>query len=240
MKQTVGMRRSMAAVAVGAAGIMVPLIAPTAAQAAQNFTCKSKDVNTCVVTIPLTSNMNERVGSTMPDTHDWFMSEAGGNGTVTAPYTMSGPGSPDTKWDGVAGATQGHAWSALLTTGASEPAGGDAVVTFEHVTPISSTPKHYKSLKVSAPSTARRHKTITITAVVKPVPAAGHLQLQHKHGSGWKTDKTLTFQSSHHRWITHLTWTAPKHTTVTFRLLAKAAPALKATASKAFNIATHA
>jgi hypothetical protein len=65
--------------------------------------------------------MDEQVGSTMPDLHPWSLNVAGGT-EATGGYTLSGPGSPDTSWNGVAGATEGTVWSALLTTGTVTPA----------------------------------------------------------------------------------------------------------------------
>src|SRR5579862_4863957 len=163
-----------------AAGL-VPLSAvgpATAAPSAVQFACVPATINTCVVTIPLTSNMNEQVGSTMPDKHPWFNSELNGNGKVSAPYTMSGPGAPETFWDGVSGGTQGVVWSALLQTGSNEPSGGDAVLTFQHVTALK--PRHYTSIAWSAPTSALRHQPVSVTAVVRPVPAKGHVLLQRQ------------------------------------------------------------
>ena len=225
--------------AVMSAGLL-PLsavVAASAAPTAVQFTCVSATINSCVVTIPLTSDMNEQVGSTMPDHHPWFNSELDGNGKVVAPYTMSGPGAPETFWDGVSGGTQGVVWSALLQTGPNEPAGGDAVLTFQHVTPLKA--KHYASISWSAPTTALRHQTVSITAVVKPVPPRGHVQLQRLSGKSWVKVTTLKFESKHHDWATHFTWTARKHTKVRFRIFAAAAPSLLlATAGPAFTIKT--
>ncbi len=225
--------------AVVGAGLL-PLSAAGAASAAPTavqFTCVSATINTCVVTIPLTSSMNEQVGSTMPDHHPWFNSELDGNGKVSAPYTMSGPGAPDTYWDGVSGGTQGVVWSALLQTGPNEPSGGDAVLTFQHVTPLKA--KHYASISWSAPSTAVRHQTVSVTAVVKPLPPKGHVQLQRQNGKSWVKVATMKFASKRHDWTAHFTWTARKHAKVRFRIFAAAAPPLLlATAGPAFTIRT--
>src|SRR5580700_11284945 len=52
------------------------------------FPCVVVNADTCTVTIPLTSNMNEQVGSTMPDTKPWFFNQGAGQG----PYAITGPG----------------------------------------------------------------------------------------------------------------------------------------------------
>jgi len=232
-----GITRWSTAALVAAAGIAMPLLGPTAAHADATFSCVASDLNTCVVTIPLTSNMNERITSTMPDTHPWTLSELDGNG-VRAPYGLTGPGNPDTTWDGVGGAVQGHVFSAILTTDAGEPAGGAAVLTFTHVTPISKpTAKHY-TISVTAPKHAKKGSHITITAVVKPKPAKGHLLLERKHGSTWVKVKTLTYSTHHKDWAVSVKWEYAKHVSHTYRLLATAATGLKATASRHFTIAT--
>ena len=48
------------------------------------FPCVPVNVDTCTVTIPLTSNMNEQVGSTMPDNKPWSMSRGGRRRTLRA------------------------------------------------------------------------------------------------------------------------------------------------------------
>src|SRR5579863_5989509 len=73
-----------------------------------SFPCVVVNVDTCTVTIPLTSNMNEEVGSTMPDSQPWFENIDAGQG----PYGLTGPGNPETTWDGVPGALQGTVWTA--------------------------------------------------------------------------------------------------------------------------------
>lgn len=180
--------------------------------------------------------MNETVTSTMPDTQPWSLNEAGGDGTVNPPYTLT---SDDFGGDfeGPPGSTQGHVWTETLTTGDNEPAGGAAVLTFRHVT---STPaaKPYKSLTWTSPNTAVRHQSVTVTGNAKPRPAKGHMVLQRKSGSRWKTVETLTYKSKLHAWATTFTWTSARHVTVTYRLEAKAAPGLLTTPGGAFKIKT--
>lgn len=204
------------------------------AGADEAFTCVSSDPNTCTATIPLTSNMNETVTSTMPDSQPWYLNNAGGNGTVTAPYELTADDYGG-DFDGPPGSTQGHVWTETLTTGDNEPAGGDAVLTFRHVQ--DTTAVHYTSVSYSAPPTALRHHTVTIVGKAKPRPAKGHFVLQRK-GGGWKTIETLTYRAKIHAWQTTFTWTAPKHTTLTFRLQATKAPGLLATSTPAFTIRT--
>jgi hypothetical protein len=208
------------------------------AVAATSFLCVSSDANTCVVTIPLTSDMNETVTSTMPDTQPWSLNEIEGNGTVTAPYELTADDFGG-DFDGPPGSTEGHVWTEILTTGDNEPAGGDAVLTFNHV---QSTPtaKPYTSLSWSTPNTAVRGAPVTVTAVVKPLPAKGHVILQRKVGSSWKTFATMTYSAKRHKWSATFKWTAGPHGSVTFRLDATAAPGLLTTTGKAFKIRTEA
>lgn len=204
--------------------------------AAQSFTCVLSNANTCVVTIPLTSNMDETVTSTMPDTQPWTLSEAGGDGTVNPPYELTNDACGG-DFDGGCGSTEGHVWTAILTTGPNEPPGGAAVLTFVHVT--SDAPaKPYTVVSYSAPNTAVRHQPVTITGTAKPKPAKGHFVMQSKSGSSWKTVETLVYKSKLHAWSTTFTWTAAKHATITYRLEATAAPGLLATPTSTFKIRT--
>jgi hypothetical protein len=203
------------------------------------FACARVDADDCTVTIPLTSNMDERVGSTMPDAQPWYLSEAGGHG----PYGITGPGNPQTTWDGVGGATQGTVWSAVLTTGANEPSGSEAVLTFSHVTPATSTTvaaQPYASLSESYPLRVPDGATATVTATVRPVPPKGHLLLQRRSGSAWVTVGAFTYSTSAKRWTIRFAWHFPRHATETFRLLATATAGLTATDGGPFKIATAA
>jgi hypothetical protein len=212
---------------------LVPLAGMSAAHADTAVTCKPSNLNTCVVTIPLTSDMNEELSSTMPDNNPWFLNEADGN-SVHAPYSLIDPG-----WDGSDANTSGHVWDAQLTTGDNEPAGGTAVLTFRHVKSISKpTPTRYKFSHLSAPARAKRGATVTIAAAVTPKPAKGHLLLQRESGRKWIRAKTLAYDSRHKKWVTHLTLTGRAHTTTTYRLEATAAKGLKAAHSHTFRITT--
>ncbi|MFI5051982.1 MAG: hypothetical protein ACHQBP_03525 [Acidimicrobiales bacterium] len=203
------------------------------------FPCVVVNADTCKVTIPLTSNMDEQVGSTMPDTQPWFLNETAGNG---APYGVTGPGNPQTTWDGVSGALQGTVWTAILTTGSNEPAGGLAILTFAHVTPNTTSTtvagQSYTSISESYPLHASDGSAAIVTAVVRPVPAKGHLILQRKNGSSWVSIGAFTYSTATKKWTIHFTWHFPKHTSVTFRVLATAAPGLLATIGGNFKIAT--
>jgi hypothetical protein len=201
------------------------------------FPCVVVNADTCTVTIPLTSNMNEEVGSTMPDNKPWFENVDAGQG----PYGITGPGNPDTTWDGVPGALQGSVWTAILTTGAGEPAGSQAVLTFAHVTSSTTTTgpaRPYSSLYETFPYRVAVGALAKITAVVSPVPARGHLELVRKSGSHWVSVGTFTYSARSKRWTITFTWRFPKHATETFRLLATAAPGLSATYGGNFKVAT--
>jgi hypothetical protein len=221
---------SLSAVANGIAG--------TASSAADpSFSCVTVSVDTCTVTIPLTSNMNEQVSSTMPDSKPWSMSEANGQG----PYGITGPGNPQTTWNGVPGALQGTAWSAVLTTGPNEPAASEAVLTFAHVSSSTTTTgpgEPYTSISESYPLRVVSGSTASITASVRPVPARGHLVLLRKSGSSWVRVGALTYSSKVRKWSIKVRWRFPARASETFRLLATAAPGLTATYGGNFKIST--
>jgi hypothetical protein len=227
--------------AVAAACLSLPTVGLAAVASAggdPSFPCVSVDVNTCTVTIALTSNMNETVGSTMPDSQPWYFASTEGNG---APYAITGPGNPQTTWDGVGGAIQGTVWTAILTTGANEPSGGMAAISFVHVTSTTSTTvgsQSYSSLYESYPHHARIGSVATVTAVVQPVPNKGHLMLVRRSGASWVRVGTFTYSVASKRWSIKFKWRFPKHATETFRLLATAAPGLTATFGGNFKIST--
>ncbi len=203
------------------------------------FSCVRVNADTCTVSIPLSTNMDEQVGSTMPDAQPWYLSEAGGHG----PYGITGPGNPQTTWDGVGGATQGTVWTAILTTDANEPSGSEAVLTFAHVTPATSTTvaaQPYTSLYETYPLRVPRGATATVTATVHPTPPSGHLLLQRKSGATWVTVGAFTYSASAKKWTIRFAWHFAKHATETFRLMATAAPGLAATAGGPFKVSTAA
>jgi hypothetical protein len=226
---------------VAVASLCLPLfgaIAVAGASGDPSFACVSVDVDTCTVTIPLTSNMNEQVGSTMPDSQPWYFASTEGNG---APYGITGPGNPQTTWDGVGGAIQGTVWTAILTTGANEPAGGMAIISFVHVTSTTTTTvgsQSYNSLYESYPVHPHVGSVVTITAVVHPVPLKGHLVLVRRSGSTWVGVGSFTYSASAKRWSIKFKWRFPKHATETFRLLATASPGLTTTYGGNFKIST--
>ncbi len=206
-----------------------------------SFQCVVVNADTCTVTIPLTSNMNEQVGSTMPDTKPWFNSEDGGNG----PYGLTGPGNPQTTWNGVAGALQGTVWTAILTTNANEPAGSQAVLTFNHVNGSTTTTTTtttigvpYSSISDSYPLKVAKGTVATVSATVRPVPAKGHLVLLHRSGANWLRIGSFTYSNATKKWSIKFTWRYPAHAVETFRLEATAAPGLVNTVGGAFKIAT--
>ncbi|MGD0055994.1 MAG: hypothetical protein ABSC34_11240 [Acidimicrobiales bacterium] len=218
------------------------LFAGSADAAPVNFTCVVVNVDTCTVTIALTSNMDEQVGSTMPDTQPWFLTQVGGNG---APYGVTGDGNALTTWNGVAGASSGDVWTAYVTTGANEAAGAVAVLTFAHVTSTSTTttttesgPQPYSSLSWSYPETATVNGFATISSIVKPQPAKGDVILQRRVGATWVRAGVLTYSPSSKRWVIKLKWTYPLRSRETFRILASATPVLSATYSGSFRIST--
>jgi hypothetical protein len=201
------------------------------------FQCVSVNVDTCTVTIPLSSNMNEQVVSTMPDSKPWFNSEDAGVG----PYGLTGPGNPMTTWNGVGGATQGTVWTAILTTDSNEPAGSQAVLTFTHVTPSTTTTgpaQPYRSMFESYPLRVAVGSKATITAVVHPVPAKGHLVLLRKNGTSWVSMGSFIYSTRTKKWSIAFTWRFPLHATESFRLLATAAPGLSATDGVTFRVST--
>ena len=212
----------------------LPLVLSGTASADVSIPCVSTDINDCTVTIALTSNMNERFTSVMPDKHPWQFNFGQGNG---APYGVTGTGNAQTTWNGVPAALNGTVFSAILTTGANEPAGGMAVLGFGHVTPIKPA-RPYNSVVVAAPARAVQGSVIIIHAVVIPVPAKGHVILQRNSGRSWTNASVLAYAASTRLWTVSLKWLYPKHTTRAFRLLASAAPGLTATYSKVFRIST--
>ena len=66
--RTTRWRRRLAILAVSA---LLPLAWPSVSNADVAFACKAVDVNTCTVTIVLSSNMNEQVTMTMTDKNPW-------------------------------------------------------------------------------------------------------------------------------------------------------------------------
>jgi hypothetical protein len=224
--------RLLGAVVVLAAPL--PLVLSGTAGADVSIPCVRTDINDCTVTIALTSNMDERFTSVMPDKHPWQFNFGRGNG---APYGVTGTGNEQTTWNGVPAALNGTVFSAILTTGSNEPAGGVAVLGFGHVTPIKpATP--YNSVFVAAPARAVQGSVITIHAVVIPVPAKGHVILQRNAGKSWANASALTYVATTRLWTVSMKWLYPKNTTRAFRLLATAAPGLSATYSKVFRIST--
>jgi len=213
----------------------------TAAADPVNFTCVVVNVDTCTVTIPLTSNMDEQVGSTMPDTQPWFLTQGKGNG---APYGVTGDGNAMTTWNGIAGGYSGYVWTAYVTTGANEPSGALAVLTFAHVTSTSTTTttvsgvQPYSTLTWSYPEVAADNGFATISSTVAPQPAKGAVVLQRKNGATWVRAGVLTYNASTKRWSIKLRWEFPKRARETFRILAEAAPGLSATYSGSFRIST--
>src|ERR1700722_508055 len=201
------------------------------------FQCVPVNVDNCTVTIPLTSNMNEQVGSTMPDNKPWFNSMDAGQG----PYGLTGPGNPQTTWDGVGGALQGTVWTAILTTDANEPAGSQAVLTFTHVTSSTTTTgpaQPYRSMFESYPLRVAVGTRATITAVVHPTPAKGHLVLLRKNGTNWVSMGSFIYSTTTKKWSIAFTWRFPLHATESFRLLPTAAPGLSATYGGTFHVST--
>jgi hypothetical protein len=71
---------------------VLPLLAVAAPAAASlsTFPCVVQHAKACVVTIQLTSNMDEQVGSTMPDQHPWTLNIVSGT-EGTGGSTLSGP-----------------------------------------------------------------------------------------------------------------------------------------------------
>lgn len=201
------------------------------------FPCVVVNVDTCTVTIPLTSNMNEQVGSSMPDSKPWTMSEANGQG----PYGLTGPGNDQTTWDGVGGALQGTVWTAILTTGPSEPAGSQAVLTFTHVTGSTTTTlggEPYSSMSYSYPFRVAIGSLATVTATVRPVPARGHLLLLRKSGATWVRVGTFVYTTATKKWTVKFKWRFPAHASESFRVEATSAPGLTTTLGGIFRIAT--
>jgi hypothetical protein len=216
--------------------VAVGFAVPANAGGDPSFPCVVVNADTCTVTIQLTSDMNEQVGSTMPDTKPWFLNQTAGQG----PYGITGPGNPQTTWDGVPGALQGSVWTAILTTGSGEPAGSKAVLTFAHVTATSTTTgaaQPYASITEFYPLRATVGALVTITAVVRPVPASGHLVLLRKNGASWVRVGALTYSTKTKKWSIAFRWRFPAHTSETFRLLATAAPGLSTTYGGNFKIA---
>jgi hypothetical protein len=216
----------VATLTLGAAGV-------TSAASDPSFTCVSVNADTCTVTIPLTSNMDEQVGSTMPDSQPWFLENLAGQG----PYTITDNG---VDWDGT-DATQGTVWSELLTTDANEPAGSMAVLTFEHVNSTTTTApgtQPYSSISYNYPLRVADGASATVTGVVTPVPATGHLILQRRSGKAWVTVGALTYSPAKKKWSIHFVWHFARRATKSFRLVATAAPGLATTDGGAFKIST--
>jgi len=208
---------------------------------ATNVACVVINVDTCTVTISLSSNMDEPIGSTMPDTQPWSLNVAT---TGSAPYTLMGIGSPPSTWNGIAGATNGTVWAAVLTTGANEPSGALAILTFDHVTPASTTTTTlavivpYESVNWSYTGVAPDNGFATIMSSVLPRPARGDVILQRKSGTKWVRAGILNYNASVQRWIIKLKWGYPKRARETFRILAVATARLSATYGGDFQIAT--
>jgi len=222
---------------VALAATAIPLVSAGAATRAATFTCVVQNANTCVVTIDLTPNMNEQVGSTMPDQHPWFENIVAGSQN-TGGYSISGPGAPQTYWNGVSGATQGTVWSALLQTPSNEATSGAyATITFAHVQNVAP-PKPYSMISASYPLNAVTGSTVTVTAVVHPVPPPGHVILQRLQGTVWKNFVGATYSAATKKWTARFRWPYPKHTSKRFRVAATAAPGLLATAGGPFTIST--
>jgi hypothetical protein len=229
-------RHCIALLAMASAALVTSASDATAAGADTSFTCVSSDADTCVVTIPLTSGMNETVTSTMPDTQPWSLTQLEGSGTTPPPaYSIMGTDDFGTQWNGPPGATQGDVWTAILTT--DDVAGGNAVLTFEHVQ-ATTTAKPYTSLSWTTPNTAFPGQPVTVTAVVKPQPRKGHVILQRKLGSSWKTFAIMKFSAKQHHWAATFTWPSKPPKSEAFRLDATAAPGLLTTIGKPFSIRT--
>jgi len=216
------------AIATAIAVASSPISTAAAAGARVTFQCVSIDANNCNVTVPLTSNMDEGVTSTMPDSHPWQLNIAGGKG----PAHIS-----NTAWNGSHNYGNGTVWTATVTTSANEPSGSKLVLTFGHVTPIAGA-KPYSSIAVSAPATAATGKAVKIFAVVKPVPATGHLVLQRQVGASWANVTTFAYSAKTKRWSATFVWPYPKHSWRIYHVLATAARGLLTTAGGSFKIAT--
>ena len=111
------------------------------------------------------------------------------------------------------------------------------MLTFQHV-PTTTTAQPYTSLSWTTPNTAFRGQPVTVKATVKPQPAKGHLILQRKLGSAWKTFAIMKFNAKTHHWATTFTWPTKPPKSETFRLDATAAPGLLTTTGKPFAIRT--
>ena len=151
-----------------------------------------------------------------------------------AAASISGPGAPQTYWNGKSGGTKGTVWSALLTTG-KVSSGDKAILTFSHV---SSTAKHYREFNYTYPSKAFVGGTETITATVTPKPPAGHLLVQQLVSSKWSNVVTCVYVMKSKDWSARSSWHLAHHQSGHFRLLATAAPGLLTTASLPFVIGT--
>lgn len=204
------------------------------------FECVVVNVDTCTVTIPLTANMDEEIGSTMPDTQQWFVTKLSGSG---APYGVTGDGNPQTTWNGVPGGYSGYVWTAILTTGANEPAGAVAEITFGHVTLSSTTttpettpPR--RSLTWAYPRGATTNARITISSTVSPEPPKGGVVLQREDGTSWVDVDVLVYNQVTKRWSVTIVWRYPKHTSRTFRILAVGSLGYGATYGSPFTIST--
>jgi hypothetical protein len=194
----------------------------------KSFKCTVKSANVCVVTIKLTSKMKEQVGSTMPDSHPWYLQHTGGT-TSKGGYTLSG-----TYWDGKSGGKQGTVWSALLKTG-TVSSGDTSSLTFAHV---SSAPRHYRAFEYSYTSKAFTGASVSITTTVTPNPPKGHLLVQVLSSKKWVNVVGCTYATKAKEWACSFKWSYPKHTSRRYRLLALAAPGLLTTPSPSFVIST--
>ncbi len=216
----------MAMLTLAAAGV-------TSASPDPSFRCVSVNADTCTVTIPLSSSMDEQVGSTMPDSQPWYLANLAGQG----PYTITDNG---VDWDGT-DATQGTVWSEQLTTDANEPAGSMAVLTFEHVSSTTTTApgtQPYSSISYNYPLKVADGSVATVTGVVAPVPAKGHLILQRRNGSSWVSVGTMSYSGATKKWSIRFTWHFARHAMESFRLVATAAPGLTTTDGGVFKIGT--
>ena len=181
---------------------------------------------------------------TMLDSNLWYLSLLAGSG---APYGITGPGSDTGYWDGVPNTTEGSVFTTILTTGDNEPT-GNAVITFVHVTPISSTStttttkpttKPYTYISVIAPRRPRHGAMATFTSIVRPLPPPGHVILQRRVGSAWVNVAYMTFSMKLKVWTSTLRWVYARRSIQTFRIAATAAPGLLTSYGGSVQITTH-
>ncbi len=99
------------------------------AQGSLGVTCVASSATQCVVTIPLTANMDVNVNVTLPPNNGFSLNVFGGTPGSAPSFTSLNNG----YWTG-----KGTSWTCcLLQTGASEPANAVSVLTFA-ITPPSS------------------------------------------------------------------------------------------------------